>query len=146
MPKSLEMTHERALSRHPFRNINARASLKIERKELDIQLDTAKRNLTEIKEELVIAGNVVNNNAQEATECEAQIALYDSLSCSRPRKTLDQFKLILSKIDHYTAIQTVYQPKHNDGQLKLNRMWGQLVTRETALTDATLAKDGFQIM
>ena len=66
MPTSLEMTHERALSHRPFRNINARASLKIERKELDIQLDTAKRNLTDIKEELVKAGNVVNNNAQEA--------------------------------------------------------------------------------
>ena len=144
MPTSLEMTHERALSRHPFRNINARATLKTERKELDIKLDTAKCNLTEIKEELVTAGNVVNNNAQEATECEAQIALYDSLITSRPRKTLKQYTVILSQINHYTAIQIVYQPKHNDGQLKLNRIQGQLVTRETAPTDATSAKDGFQ--
>ena len=112
---SLEMTRERAFSRPPFQNIEVRTSLKPERTVIDLQLDTAKRNLMETKAELVAARNVVNNNAQEATECEAQIAFFDSISCSRPRKTLDQFKLILSKIYHYTDIQTGYQPKHNDG-------------------------------
>ena len=76
---SLEMTHERALSRHPFQNIKARTSLKTERTEMDIQLDTAKRNLMEIKEELVTARNVVNNNTQGATDCEAQIAFLTTL-------------------------------------------------------------------
>ena len=96
MPTSLEMTHERTISRHPFQNINARVSLKTERKELDIKLNTAKRNLMEIKEELVTAGNFVNNNAEKAIECEAQIALYDSQFTSRPRKTLPQYTVILS--------------------------------------------------
>ena len=73
MPTALEMTREKALSRHPFRNTDARAALKTERMELDIKHATAKRSLTENKEELVTAGNVVNNNAEEATESKVKL-------------------------------------------------------------------------
>ena len=134
------MTHERAFSRHPFQNIEARTSLKIERTVMDLQLDTAKRNLMETKEELVVARNVGNDNAQEAIDSEAQITFLDNLSCSQPRKTIDEYQIILDKIDHYKDIQTQY----NEGQLKLNRTEELLLTRERALTNAILAVDTFK--
>ena len=63
---SLEITRERAFSSPPFQNIEARTSLKTERTDMDLQLDTAKRNLMETTGELVAARNDANNNEQEA--------------------------------------------------------------------------------
>ena len=51
---SLEMTREREFSRPPFQNIEARTSLKTERADMDLQLNTAKRNLMETTGELVL--------------------------------------------------------------------------------------------
>ena len=112
---SLEMTREKAFSRPPFQNIEARTSLKTERADMDLQLNTAKRNLMETTGELVAARNDANNNEQEAIGSEAQITLLDKLSCSQPRKTLDEYKIILDKIAHYKAIQTRY----NESRLHL---------------------------
>ena len=133
------MTREKAFSRPPFQNIEARTSLKTERADMDLQLNTAKRNLMETTGELVAARNDANNNEQEAIGSEAQITLLDKLSCSQPRKTLDEYEIILDKIAHYKAIQTRY----NESRLQLNLTEELLLTRETALTNATSAVNTF---